>query len=76
MLPKAKAEHGLDMIFFMLTNILDESTLVLCSDDEALSVASACFGVPVTKDGDSVFIDNMVSRKKQFIPKMVGTLQE
>ena len=28
MLPKAKAEHGLDMIFFMLTNILDESTLL------------------------------------------------
>ena len=76
MLPKAKAEHGLDMIFFMLTNILDESTLVLCSDEEALSVASRCFDVPVTKDGDSVFVDNMVSRKKQFIPKMVGTLQE
>ena len=76
MLPKAKAEHGLDMIFFMLTNILDESTLVLCSDEEALSVASRCFGVSVTKDGDSVFVDNMVSRKKQFIPKMVGTLQE
>ena len=76
MLPKAKAEHGLDMIFFMLTNILDESTLVLCSDEAALSVASRCFGVSVTKDGDSVFVDNMVSRKKQFIPKMVGTLQE
>ena len=76
MLTKAKAEHGLDMIFFMLTNILDESTLVLCSDEEALSVASRCFGVSVTKDGDSVFVDNMVSRKKQFIPKMVGTLQE
>ncbi len=76
MLPKAKSEHGLDMIFFMLTNILDESTLVLCSDESALSVASRCFDVPVTKDGDSVFVDNMVSRKKQFIPKMVGTLQE
>ncbi len=76
MLTKAKAEHGLDMIFFMLTNILDESTLVLCSDEEALSVASRCFGVSMTKDGDSVFVDNMVSRKKQFIPKMVGTLQE
>lgn len=75
MLTKAKAEHGLDMIFFMLTNILDESTLVLCSDEEALEVASRCFGVSVTKDGDSVFVNNMVSRKKQFIPKMVGTLQ-
>ena len=76
MLPKAKAEHGLNMIFFMLTNILDESTMVLCSDSEALDAASRCFGAKVTKDGDSVFVENMVSRKKQFIPKMLGTLQE
>lgn len=76
MLDKAKSEHGLDMIFFMLTNILDESTLVLCSDAQALDVVSRCFGAPVTKDGDSVFVEKMVSRKKQFIPKMIGILQE
>ena len=76
MLDKAKEEHGLDMIFFMLTNILDESSWVLCSDVEAFEVACKSFGSNVTKDGDSVFVDHMVSRKKQFIPKMVGTLQE
>ncbi|MEE1242854.1 putative manganese-dependent inorganic diphosphatase [Frisingicoccus sp.] len=76
MVTKAKAEHGLDMIFFMLTNILDESTLVLCSDDQALEVACRCFGVSEVKYGDSIFVANMVSRKKQFIPKMVGALQE
>ena len=76
MLDHAKAEHGLDMIFFMLTNILDESTMVLCSDEKALEVAVRCFGAPVNKTGDSVFVQNMVSRKKQFIPKMVGALQE
>lgn len=76
MLDKAKKEHGLDMIFIMLTNILDESTMVLCSDAEALEVASRCFGVEVNKTGDGIFVDKMVSRKKQFIPKMVGALQE
>lgn len=76
MLGKAKKEHGLDMIFIMLTNILDESTMVLCSDAAALEVASRCFGVPVNKTGDGIFVDKMVSRKKQFIPKMVGALQE
>lgn len=76
MLEKAKMEHGLDMIFFMLTNILDESTLVLCSDAAALEVATRCFGAPVSKTGDGVFVQKMVSRKKQFIPKMVGALQE
>lgn len=76
MLDNAKKEHGLDMIFFMLTNILDETTMVLCSDQKALDAAVRCFGVPVNKTGDSVFVENMVSRKKQFIPKMVGALQE
>ena len=76
MLENAKKEHGLDMIFFMLTNILEESTMVLCSDPKALEVAERCFGAPVNKTGDGVFVQKMVSRKKQFIPKMVGALQE
>ena len=76
MLENAKKEHGLDMIFFMLTNILDESTMVLCSDEKALEVAVRCFDSPVNKTGDGVFVEKMVSRKKQFIPKMVGALQE
>ena len=76
MLENAKKEHGLDMIFFMLTNILDESTMVLCSDGKALEVALRCFGAPMNKTGDGVFVEKMVSRKKQFIPKMVGALQE
>ena len=60
----------------MLTNILDESTMVLCSDAKALDVATRCFGAPVNKTGDGVFVTKMVSRKKQFIPKMIGALQE
>ena len=75
-LEHAKEEHGLDMIFFMLTNILDESTMVLCSDEKALEVAVRCFDAPVNKTGDGVFVQKMVSRKKQFIPKIVGALQE
>lgn len=27
---KAREEHGMDMMFFMLTNILTESTELLC----------------------------------------------
>jgi hypothetical protein len=50
--------------------------MVLCSDEKALDAAVRCFGKPVNKTGDSVFVENMVSRKKQFIPKMVGALQE
>ncbi len=76
LLGKAKADMGLDMIFMMLTDILQESTLVLCSDPEAMDVAKHSFGVKEEKDENSIYVPKMVSRKKQFIPKVVGTLQE
>ena len=62
MLENAKKEHSLDMIFIMLTNILDESTMVLCSDDKALDVAMRCFGAPVNKTGDGVFVNLLACR--------------
>jgi len=75
-LPKAKQDHGLDMIFFMLTDILEESTFVLCSDEEALAVARRSFAVEGQEQDNGMYVRKMVSRKKQFIPKIVDTLQE
>lgn len=76
LLVKAKEDMGLDMIFIMLTDILKESTLVLCSDQDAMDVAKRSFGVKKEKDENSIYVPKMVSRKKQFIPKVVGVLQE
>ena len=71
---KAKINHGVDMVFFMLTNILDESTQLLYSDQQAEDVAETSF---ITKACDNViFLPGVVSRKKQLIPRLMSTLQQ
>lgn len=70
----AKAHHGVDMVYFMLTNILEESTELLCYGGNAEDVAaSAFYQTPV----DSVVpLPGVVSRKKQLIPQLMSELQQ
>lgn len=65
---------GLDMIFFMLTNILKESSEILFEGNGAEAILENSFG----KDaGDgSIFLEGVVSRKKQLLPAIVETLQQ
>ena len=71
---KAKINHGVDMVFFMLTNILDESTQLLYSDQQAEDVAETSFMI---KACDNVIsLPGVVSRKKQLIPRLMSTLQQ
>lgn len=67
-------EKRLDMIFIMLTDILTESTYLLCQGDGALALASAAFDGPVDEQG--VKLAGVVSRKKQVIPALMNTLAE
>lgn len=71
---KAFKEHGVDMLFFMLTNIMDESTLLLVKGAEAVSTIQNAFGV-VLKD-NAVTLEHVVSRKKQLIPPIMTALQQ
>lgn len=71
---KAKKNHGVDMVFFMLTNIIDESTQLLYSGNQAQEVAETSFMVPA-KD-NALFLEGVVSRKKQLIPRLMSTLQQ
>lgn len=67
-------KHGIQMIFFMLTSILDETTeLIFCGKDAPALVEKA-FGV--SGEGSSVVLKHVVSRKKQLIPAMMRVLQE
>ena len=64
----------LDMVFFMLTNILTESTALLCEGPGAVQLAARAFhqdaeqinaaGMPI------VNLPGVVSRKKQLIPEL------
>jgi manganese-dependent inorganic pyrophosphatase len=67
-------EQKVDMLFFLLTNIMKESSELLCLGDNADGVVVKAFGGEVV-DG-SIDLPGVVSRKKQFIPKMMAAFQE
>lgn len=71
---KAKKNHGVDMVFFMLTNIIDESTQLLYSDKMAMEIAESSF--MVTAKDNELYLPGVVSRKKQLIPRLMATLQQ
>lgn len=61
-------------IFFMLTNIISESTELLYVGDNAEEMIQNAFGVPV--DVDSFHLEGVVSRKKQLIPALMAGMQQ
>lgn len=69
----ALQEKGLDMMFIMLTNIIEESTELLCVGANAKNVILEAFDLP--KDTEDVILKGVVSRKKQLIPSIVVSLQ-
>lgn len=71
---KAALRQKLDMVFFMLTNIVDESTELLCYGKNAKEQMIAAFDLP--SDIEDVILHGVVSRKKQLIPTFVVSLQQ
>ena len=70
----AKTHHEVDMIYFMLTNILSESTELLCYGTNAAETASRAFGKKA--QDNAINLPGVVSRKKQLIPKLMEQLQQ
>lgn len=66
-------EYGLNMTFFMITNVLDESSYVVCSGNNAVGTISRAFNVEA--QDNTVFLKGVVSRKKQILPAIMETLQ-
>lgn len=73
-LPKVLKENNLQMIYFMLTDILDESTELLCCGTGARAHIADAFDIP--ENAERVILKGVVSRKKQLIPALVATLQQ
>lgn len=79
---KALENNGLDMIFFMLTNILTETTELICEGQGALQLAGKAFHQDIElleEEGlkESVLrLPGVVSRKKQLIPELMLAEQE
>ena len=69
----ALKEHGTNMMFFMLTNILTESTELLCEGAGAEQLIIKAFHVEGDNDdgqvhGQVISLPGVVSRKKQLVP--------
>ena len=73
-LERARHSHGLDMIFFMLTNIITESSELLCCGAEAREKILNAYDLP--EDTEEIMLKGVVSRKKQLVPTLVGSLQQ
>ena len=73
-LDKIRQNHRLDMIFFMLTNIMTESSELLCVGPEAREKAISAFDL--NEKSDTFYLKGVVSRKKQLVPAIVEALQQ
>lgn len=65
---------GVSMAFVMLTNIVRESTELLCFGERAKDVVKEAF--QLHGDMKDVRLKGLVSRKKQLIPSLVSILQQ
>lgn len=66
-------QSGLQMLFFMLTDIVQESTELLYVGGNAQELIRDAMGVEPS--GDSFILKGVVSRKKQLIPAIMTVLQ-
>ena len=73
-LEKARKNHSLNMIFFMLTNILTESSELICAGPEAREKLISAFDL--RQEMEELHLKGVVSRKKQLVPALVEALQQ
>ena len=73
-----QVDVGVDAIFFMLTDIMKESTDMIFFGKRAKQMIEEAFFVRTEDiiDEHSCILRNVVSRKKQVVPAIVGSLQK
>lgn len=73
-LEQARKTQGMDMIFFMLTNIVAESSELLCAGNGAREKMISAFDLK--GNPEMIELKGVVSRKKQLVPTLVSALQQ
>lgn len=71
-LEKVYANKTMDMICFMLTNIVEESTELLCYGKDASDVIQEAFHQKL--EGNAAKLPGVVSRKKQLVPSFMTAI--
>lgn len=65
---------GVDMVYYIATSIPEQSSDVLCAGKYAAEMLEIAFGAE--KTGDKYVVSGLMSRKKQFVPKMLKVIQQ
>lgn len=73
-LKQAMAERKISMVFVMLTNIVDETTYLICDGEGADRLVEKAYHIH--KENDYHVLKGVVSRKKQLIPMFMSALQD
>ncbi len=71
---KVRKEYGLNMVFFMLTDILAKKSELLCFGKGVDEFIEEAFGRNPEKG--SIMLDGIISRKKQLIPAFMTALDK
>ncbi len=70
------SERKLGMVYVLLTDILEESTWLICQGGNARQIAERAFSIHAAEEQDSLYLKGVVSRKKQFIPAIMAAMQD
>lgn len=69
-----REEQGLNMVFFMLTNILEETTYLAVTGDDSKEIIERAFETEI--EGKVAVLPGVMSRKKQLIPNVLNVIQQ
>ncbi len=73
-MPEVMTKKKVKMVYVMLTDILDETTDLICGGKDSDLVAKEAFHVE--KENEGYILKGVVSRKKQFVPSFMNALQK
>lgn len=73
-LPQVLGEKRLNMVYVMLTDILEESSKIIFAGEDAGKILAHAF--KKQKDADGILLDGIISRKKQMIPTLMNEMSE
>ena len=73
-LPQVLGEKRLNMVYVMLTDILEESSKIIFAGEDAGKILAHAF--KKQEDADGILLDGIISRKKQRIPTLMNEMSE
>ena len=73
-LPQVLGEKRLNMVYVMLTDILEESSKIIFAGEDAGKILAHAF--KKQEDADGILLYGIISRKKQMIPTLMNEMSE